>query len=672
MTASLELYAEDLVQTVIAYAEANSSSTHDAFMEQVLTDLESAGHVADWSIGYYRSRGQEISGYGWSEEQASLDLFVAQFTQQPLLGRIGKTEITALAKRAVGFASKAQAGLAAQLDQATEAYDAAEGVASALTAAAAVRVFIVTNDLATVSALDATLIVAGLPVTVEIWDLERLYRLESSGQLREPIAVTFGEPLPCLSTPNTDENYSVFLTIIRGDVLARIYHEHGTRLLELNVRSFLQLKGAVNRGIRETLIHMPERFLAYNNGISATAAKVEMVELASGGPAIHRIHDLQIVNGGQTTASIHSSFVKKDEADLDKVHVQMKLTVVDPAYLQEVVPEISRFSNTQNKVTLVDFSSNDSYHVELEKVSRTLWAPAVAGSGQETKWFYERARGQYADAVNRERTPARQKAFRSQHPLKQKFLKTDVAKWSNTWDQKPWSVCRGGEKNFKAFMADLDGATPTADVSYVQQLLAKGILFRIAEKIVTDQNFGGYRANIVTYSVAKLVESTHSRIDLDRIWRDQFITDATAAALAEISHLVHKIIVDPVGGTNVGEWTKKELCWGHVSEIDWTVPATLQDELGAIPQVVDRARNGRHRAPSVADPEDLVRVKAVEADTWLALAAWAKSTESLQPWQRGLAFSLGRLAGRDGEPTAKQAKQGVLILDEALALGFRM
>src|SRR5262249_47586193 len=153
-----------------------------------------------------------------------------------------------------------------------------------------------------------------------------------------------------LATPTTDENYSVFLTIIRGDVLGEIYHDFGTRLLELNVRSFLQLKGAVNRGIRETLIHLPERFLAYNNGISATASRVEWRDRGNGSLGIRRIHDLQIVNGGQTTASIHSSLMKK-EADLTKVFVQMKLTVVDPQHLQEVVPEISRFSNTQNKVT---------------------------------------------------------------------------------------------------------------------------------------------------------------------------------------------------------------------------------------------------------------------------------------------------------------------------------
>jgi hypothetical protein len=670
MTTALDSFAEDLVQEVIAWSEANSASTHDAFMEHVLTSLEAAGHVDDWSIGYYRSRGMEISGYGVNDDLGTLDLFVAQFRQQPLEVKIGKADLTALAKRAIGFATKARDGLARQLDEATEAHDAAQAVADALRTATGVRVFILTNDVSTVRTIGSVAGLDDLPIAIEIWDLQRLYRLETSGQLHEPIAVTFGDPLPCLSTPMTDENYSVFLTIMRGDVLGEIYHDYGTRLLELNVRSFLQLKGAVNRGIRETLIHMPERFLAYNNGISATASKVEWRDLGGGMSGIHRIHDLQIVNGGQTTASIHSSLMKK-EADLTKVFVQMKLTVVDPQHLPEVVPEISRFSNTQNKVTVVDFSSNDTFHVELEKLTRTLWAPAEAGSGQETKWFYERARGQYADALNRERTPARQRAFKVQYPLKRKFLKTDVAKWMNSWDQKPWIVSRGAEKNFRAFMAELDGAAPTNNIDYVRQLLAKGILFRATEKIVTQQAFGGYRANIVTYAIAKLTLATDRRLDLGRIWRDQYITDATAEAIAEISRVVNKIVTQPSGGTHVGEWTKKEACWARIAGADWTASAAFAAEL--VQEVEDASNGGGpngHRT-TASDPEDLARLMGVEPETWFALSVWARETDNLQPWQRGLAYSLGRIAARGGEPSAKQVKQGVVLIEEAMALGFR-
>jgi len=667
----LEAFAHSLVQDVTASAEAESLSTHDAFAERVLGDLETAGHIEDWSVAYYRSHGIEVSGYGLNEGLGSLDIFLIQFRQQPLAVKVGAQEISALAKRAVNYLAKARTGLAEDLDNALDAHDMAAAVQSSLRTVSRVRVFIITNDVSTVLKVDPTTTDGGLSVTYEVWDLMRLNRLATSGVLHEPIAVSFREPLPCLSTPRTDENYAVFLAIIRGDELGAIYREYGTRLLELNVRSFLQLKGAVNRGIRETLINSPERFLAYNNGISATASKVELIRTEDGGMAIRKIQDLQVVNGGQTTASIHNALVR-DEADLSRVFVQMKLTVVQPEHLNEIVPEISRFSNTQNKVTVVDFSSNDPYHVELEKVTRTLWAPAAEGSGQETKWFYERARGQYADALSRERTPAKQRAFKIQYPTRQKFLKTDVAKWENSWGQKPWLVSRGAEKNFRAFMAEQGGKVPTEDIRFVQRLLAKGILFRATERIVTEQHFGGYRANIVTHTIAKLCNSTSQRLDLDRVWKDQVITDASAQALAEISNLVYKVIIaPPAGSSNVGEWTKKEACWARVVGLDWDVPESVSRELLDVSKAAQTARLDQAAGITEQDAAAIARVSGFSSESWLALSKWAKETGNLQPWQRSLAFSIGRVLARGAEPSSKQAVQGVIILDLVLAVGFK-
>lgn len=666
----LKQYAHDLVQDVVATAEADSISTHDAFADRILNELEVAGNIEDWFVAYYYSRGAEASGYAYNDTLGTLDLFLVRFRQQPLLAKAGSQELQTMARRSLGYLSKARGGLHEQIEEGLEAHDMSIGVEQALQKAIAIRVFIITNDIATMRKLPAGED-HGLPVTYEIWDLERLHRLTSSGVLHEPIAVDFDQPLPCLSTPRTDQNYSVFLTIMRGDTLASIYREYGTRLLELNVRSFLQLRGAVNRGIRETLIHSPERFLAYNNGISATASKVDIRSGPDGSSGIHKIHDLQIVNGGQTTASVHHALVK-GEADLTQVFVQVKLTVVAPEHLNEIVPEISRFSNTQNKVTVVDFSSNDPYHVELEKITRTLWAPAADGSGQETKWFYERARGQYADALNRERTPARQRAFKIQYPTRQKFSKTDVAKWENSWKQLPWQVSRGAEKNFRAFMAEHAGKTPTTDIGYVQRLIAKGILFKATERIVTNQQFGGYRANIVTYTIAKLCNATAQRLDLERVWRDQGISDALEEALQEISHLVHKVIINPPAGTtHVGEWTKKEACWSRVQEINWTIPSILEKELIDVSKAraVTRATEAAGLTP---DEEEMIdQAAAVAAEEWYALARWAKETNNLQGWQRKIAFSLGGVANRGRRPSVKQARQGLLALEAAKSLGFR-
>lgn len=666
---SLEGYAHELVQDVLASAEADVTSAHDAFAERAIAELEVAGTIDDAFVSYYRAHAIEVSGYGFNEALGTLDLFVMAFRQHPLMAKMGKADVVSLAKRATTFAEKANKILRDQIDESSDAYDMCLGVEELLPTAQAIRVFVVTNDVATVKALSAS-VARGLPVSYEIWDLKRLHRLAMSGVQNEPITVTFDEPLPCLSTPTTDEDYSVLLSIIPGRALGEIYREFGTRLLELNVRSFLQNRGLVNRGIRETLLYAPERFLAYNNGISATASRVDIVDTPAG-YGIRSIEGLQIVNGGQTTASIHSAMVK-DGQDLEGVFVQVKLTVVQPEKLNEIVPEISKFSNTQNKVTLVDFSSNDPFHVELEKTTRTLWAPAVDGSGHETKWFYERARGQYADALTRERTPARKRAFKTQFPTKQKFLKTDVAKWEHSWGQQPAWVSKGGEKNFRQFMSQQKGKPPTDDILYVKRLIARGILFRETERIVTAQQFGGYRANIVTYTIAKLSNETQMRVDLDRIWSEQTISEALADALEGLSHLVFGVIVSPPPGiTNVGEWAKRDLCWSRVQEIQWSVPASLESELLDLSKKRAVASTDAKASYTEADKKDIEQVGAVAADGWFALSKWAKETGNLQGWQRSLAFSLGKVAARSAEPSIKQARQGAKILEEATALGFR-
>ena len=667
---SLEQFAESTVQDTLATAEANNESPHDAFAGSVLQDLERAGVIEEQFVSYYRSHGLEASGYGRNEVIGSLDLYLVSFRQHPLMQKVGKSELATMAKRAFTYLAKAEGGLWRQIDEADDSHDMAQAVEQYLSEANAIRIFMITNDVATSSAVPAGDF-KGRPVSYEVWDLQRLHRLATSGVLHEPIMVNFSNALPCLTTPETDKNYSVLLAIVPGKTLAEIYGQYGARLLELNVRAFLQLKGAVNRGIRETLINRPERFLAYNNGISATASEVKLASLPDGGVGISKIKDLQIVNGGQTTAALHHALTA-DHLDLERVLVQMKLTVVQPELLSTIVPEISKFSNTQNKVTLTDFSSNHEFHVELEKLSRTLWAPAVHGTGQETKWFFERARGQYANALSREKTPAAKKRFRLIYPSKQKFTKTDVAKWEMSWSQKPQIVSRGGEKNFRAFMETVGSMVPTTDKTFVQRLIAKGILFRETERLVTDQQFGGYRANIVTYAIAKLSNATAMKVDFDSIWANQGLTTDLAQALVDLSYVAHDVITQPPPGvTNVGEWAKRDACWAKMLTAEWTVPSRLESELLDTKGTRRVKQQSEEASATNEDQQNIKIVNSLSADSWFALAKWAKETGNLKPWQRSLAFSLGKIVAGESDPSLKQARQGAIIVNEALSLGFK-
>ncbi len=468
------------------------------------------------------------------------------------------------------------------------------------------------------------------------------------------------------------ERYDCYVGAINGRALLNLYRKFGPRLLERNVRTFLQARGKVNKGIRATLNEEPEMFVAYNNGLSATCTRCDYDELDHDVVLIRKLHELQIVNGGQTTGSIFNTW-KKDKVDVDEVWVPIKITeILNPNDVDMIAPLISEYSNTQNRVTTADFSSNDPFHVELEKLSRRIWAPAVDGSQKQTRWFYERSRGQYMDQLSRAETPARKRVFRAENPSTQRFAKTDVAKFEHTWQQLPHLVSRGAQKNFAEFMQrrEEQGAG-IPDESIFKRLVAKAILFKQADKIVRAQQFGGYKANIVTYTLAWLSHHTAQRIDLERVWEEQRLSPPLAQAIEVISPYVFDHISKPPGQQNVTEYCKKEACWKAVRALNLPIPQSLQADL--LPMAGSRTvtRKVADQAEAYGNEDELIEeVAKITSEEWFAIANWAKITENLQPWQRSLSFSLGKLANRDRRPTYKQAKQGRILREKAYELGF--
>jgi hypothetical protein len=291
----------------------------------------------------------------------------------------------------------------------------------------------------------------------------------------------------------------------------------------------------------------------------------------------------------------------------------------------------------------------------------------------QTRWYYERARGQYLDEKGREGTPARKKAFEATNPTRQKFTKTDLAKFENTWNQLPHTVSRGAEKNFMEFMALLqERGAFQPDRTYYERLIAKAILFRQAEKLVQKQQYGGYRANIVTYTLALISHKTAQRIDLDKIWKEQSISPVLMDTITRVSEEVHSHITNPPGGRNITEWCKKEQCWKDLLALDIKLPDELENELiqtdGRERTEVDRGID----SPDSEDREKILEVMKVQAETWFKIAHWAKETGNLKPWQRSLSFSMGNLTRKGKEPSRKQAAQALIILEDARRLGFEI
>jgi hypothetical protein len=673
---SLEEFYQSFREEVLFATDAETSGwTIDDFLTSVMLEyLEDAGEVSDPIICPFRGYGLQMNAYSISEDYESVDIFVSIYSDSDTPKSVSQTDVDAAVKRAIQLYHKAINDLYTSFQKDNDTYEFAFTLHKKKDEIRNVRICAITNGLVKPIPFQ-NIAIGGADISFAVWDIDRLYRCVTSGKMRETIEIDFeekfGTTIPCIEN-NTSDKYSVYLAIINGGLLAALYSEYRDRLLEKNVRSFLQVKGAVNKGIRDTLREEPEMFLAYNNGISVTAESVGIARDDNGKPSIKKIRDMQIVNGGQTTASIFNARQdKKITADLSRAFVQMKVSVIkSPDDMDEIVPLISAFANTQNKIQVADFSANDPFHRRIEELSRAIWAPAQGGLKPQN-WFFERARGQYADMLSRETTTLRRRQFKETHPL---FTKTDLAKFENTWDQLPYQVSEGAQKNFRKFtvrLSERKGLLPDED--YYHRLIAKAILFRRTEKLMQKQQYGGYRANIVTYTLAWLSYKTAQRIDLDRIWKEQSLTSAIENEIIEVSRFVQQIIVNPPGGANVGEWCKKEKCWDAIRAYNHCIRPELEAELISVVRPTTAAKPTNSINSVTEDEQALIdEASAVPATTWFALSRWAKETNNFQPWQRSLIFKIGTIVGRRQHPSYKQSNQALIAYKEALRKGFNV
>ena len=510
----------------------------------------------------------------------------------------------------------------------------------------------------------------GVPVTYSVWDLGRAHRFDTSGQEREDIFVRLDEcggPLVLLPAHMETADYESYLAVVPGSQLARIYDRWGSRLLEQNVRVFLQARGKVNLGIRNTIQNNPEMFFAYNNGITCTAESVETVD-SSGALLLTGMRNFQIVNGGQTTASIHAALRNKD-LDLDRVFVQMKLSIVEPERAQEIVPKISEYANSQNRVNAADFFSNHPFHVKIEGFSRRMYLPSKDGSFRESKWFYERARGQYQDARAHLSQAARRR-FDLEYPKRQRFAKTDLAKFINVWRGKPHIVSRGAQKNFADFArfigSEWNLQADAFNEMYYREVVAKAIVFRSVERLVTDQAWyqGGYRANVVAYTIAKLahdVDQKREAINFGRIWREQEITPGLRESLTVAAEAVHGVIINPPSRMrNVTEWAKQQACWNRVMHLNVHWPTSLESELISISELKDLQRIASKDQKMLNGIEAQMKVCGADPNLWVEVREWGNSAGLLSPDDLQILEVAGSMPTK--VPTEKQSQRVLTIL----------
>ena len=585
----IQEFREDLLNQANTRASIDGIFTADAFMTEAADLLIGAGEVDSLDLLSFAGTGRRrqslaVNGFQHDEQDTSVSLAVVHFVGSPTIPTLTYTDASATLKALEQYLREALSGdFLIDREPSTPEYQLAQTLKQIHDrggddTVSRFRLYLLTDAQLSSRAKALDLADAdGTPIEFHIWDLQRFFQVHESKQGREPLELDLrgwgADGVPALRVADSAGDITTYLAAVPGDLLASLYRQHGSRLLEGNVRSFLTIRGKINRGIRETILKDPGHFLAYNNGISATASSVEFT-----GGSITKITDLQVVNGGQTTASLFYATQGSRDLALDDVFVQMKLVVVDPEEAQEMVPLISRYANSQNAVREDDFFSNSPFHVRMEEISKKLLAPAKAGVNFQTKWYYERTRGQYLNERNR-RTAAEQKKFEAEFPRSQVITKTDAAKYVVTWDQQPHQVSAGAQKNFKAFaslVASKYADQPEAfNDNYYKRLVAKAILFNSVRSAISKSDWyeAGYLANLTAYALAKLSLEISKNpraesFDLLRIWDAQAVGEATLREAVTIARLALDVLTSSDRlVVNVTEWAKKESAWKRLANL---------------------------------------------------------------------------------------------------------
>lgn len=681
----IESFYNDLLQDI---KSAQISEEEGAVQEQIFTQLAidllaEAGETENARICFDRKEDRlgrtmhKLNGYALSENYETLDLFITVFKGVKSPFTLTKQETESSNNQVERFFRNAvYKDYINEIEESSEVFDLAHTLAEVKEVKeylSRVNIFILTNGIFK-SDIKTTKTISGYTIFTRVIDIEYLFNL--SDKSRVPIEINFenyGKAIPCLKSPELNEDYETYLALIPGITLANIYEEYGSRLLEQNVRSFLQFTGKINKGIRKTIKEESHMFLAFNNGIAATADELEIITSPEGQQEIVWAKDFQIVNGGQTTASIYHTW-KKDKVEIDKIYVQTKLTVVKKRdNFDEIVNRIAEYANTQNKVSTSDLSSNKPFHVDLEKISRSIWSPPIEGSNIQTRWFYERARGQYKNARLKEGfTPARRKAFDIRNPRKQMITKELLAKYVNSyeeiWNGKklvigPYIVVRGSQKNYVQFLNYNMPKKP--DNIFYEDAVSKAIMFKTAEKLygIKPNAIGDMRYITVPYSIAFLNIRTEYKIDLYKIWKQQSLSEKLKAILFNLMEEVETFIKNNAPGSLYGEWAKKEECWSMLKKSDIEINI---EELK--PDFIDLKTPLRK---SLSDDDvnlkiinqEIALIKSISPANWGIIERWGAKTGLLSKYLQDIALNIAVSIKNNRDISENLRIKGISIIE---------
>lgn len=683
-------YKQEFLDSLRADSAINGSDTQDEFLSCTLGMLEDFDEVqSPQKVGFgdKRCSGQHvmrIDAYAFDETDHSLELFINDFQDAYETGNLTGSRVDELYWLMYYFLNEVCNGnITKYFDDSDDALKIAALIKRRMNAIGddpeqilKIRMFILTNKELSTDILNRNLLETkirktkgsrtvkstkkikkadfnGKPLEINIWNLERFYEKEKSFS-SDPIVIDFRNDYSCDGIPcikgNIGENlgYEAYIAIIPGKLLSEIYIEHGSKVLEGNVRAFLGTSGSksVNSGIRRTINNEPDKFFTYNNGIATTAADVETEE-KDGQLYITKIVDLQIINGGQTTASLAEAVLKKTNPELNGIFVPMKLTVIDDRetenddgvrFYDQMVQNIAKYANSQNKVTAADLFSNDPFHIWMEKMSKKIFAPAIHYS-VPTGWYYERSRKRYEQEQFKLKSETDRKRFRAKYPKEQLITKEQLGMYLTTMKEQPNIVAKGKNFVIKEFNTIISQDYKTNkgcfNEFYFKKCICAAIIYRTVDNYLESHKdsarkptgfwykTGGYKLDIVPYTIAKIIHSIPAGFTLDwnYIWNRQDLSPAFMHEIEIVTKMTNDFICDS-HGVIVTEYCKRPETWvAYRDNVRYTPSEKFLSEL--MPESVTKEQE----VASQKDQKDINDLNYVTEIIKLGAGYWQRLLE---------------------------------------------
>ena len=724
---TIDEYREVLHEDIALAANANMSTPEEEFLRYV-TDILSYGEEFDDFVECYyegisrRKANIRIDGYALDETDGSCCVFISDYHGPHDDDSIRAEDINSLFNKVRHFVEEAtKYEMYLELEESTQAYEFAQTLYYEKANITKYRFYLLTdafNKQRRKNIKDTE--VAGTTVELNVWDVARIFDVVNSKTQKESVEIILSDfdsdGIPCVkavecvdviadievppryddieeeeedSKPENLITYTSYLAVVPGQILNDLYLEYGSRLLEGNVRSFLSVRGKVNKSIQNTIKNYPEMFFAYNNGIAATASEID-TNVTSEGLKITRIKDLQIVNGGQTTASIANTLLtaRKDEViDISRLYVPMKISVLDHSMSERIIPKISEYSNSQNKVDASDFFSNHPFHIRMEDYSRKTPAPAVHGNQYQQYWYYERTRGQYNQGKMKFKPKSSQmKQYETRYPESQVIKMVELAKYMEIYEGAPDVVSKGKQALVKVFADNIKKQWAKSDtaynVYYYKRVVALAIIFKGTDEIIKHTDWykekHSYKANVTAYTMSVLFDYIRSNakgfeVDFMRIWNLQELYPELEQQLRVLCTQVYEFITRNDRPTeNVTQWCKQSRCWELAQKQEWNILPSFLKTLIEVEHIKSEEKSAKEERKIEAEVDALKYIMGAGKEYWEQVYNWGTNRKLLSEMETSILKLVINMERTGRIPSVKQAKVVLKTREKLISEGMPM